>query len=77
MSDTAKRVLWTAAQAFLAIFVLGALGILSGIADAVQAGNVPDWGAAASALLALAGAAAAAALSAIKNMLFRPDSPAR
>jgi hypothetical protein len=67
MSDTVKRVLWTAAQAFLAAFLVLAAGI-------AQAPNLQE---AKAALIAAVVAGVAAAVSAVKNLLFAPSSPAR
>jgi hypothetical protein len=58
-----RRILWTAAQAFLAVFLVAATGALS----------APNLGEAKAALLAGAVAGLAAALSALKNLVL-PDS---
>lgn len=58
-----RRVLWTAGQAFLAVFLVAATGAL----------NAPNLSEAKAALVAGAVAGLAAALSAIKNLLL-PDS---
>ena len=66
--DDVKRVVWTALQAFIAVFLLG----LNDVFDAFKAGGLD---AAQAAGLALVGAAVAAAVSALKNF-FLPDTSA-
>jgi len=66
--DDLKRVLWTAIQAFVAVFALG----VNDVFDAFKAGGLD---AAQAAGLALAAAALAAAISAVKN-LFLADTSA-
>jgi hypothetical protein len=67
MSDTVKRVVWTAVQAFLAAFVVLAPGIA----------NAPDLATARAAAIAAIVAGAAAALSAVKNAIFGESSSVR
>ncbi len=67
MSDTVKRVAWTAIQAFLAAFLVLSAGV-------AQAPNLQE---AKSALIAAVVAGVAAAVSAVKNLLFGTTSPAR
>ena len=66
--DDVKRVLWTAAQAFVAVLALGLIDVLNafrgtGLEGAKAVG------------LALIGAAIAAAISAVKNLLLADSSP--
>ena len=65
--DDLKRVLWTAVQAFVAVFVLG----LNDVFDAFKAGGLDGAQAAG---LALAAAALAAAISAVKNLVLADTS---
>lgn len=67
MSDTVKRVLWTAIQAFLATFLVLAAGVL----------EAPNLQEAKAALIAAVVAAGAAAISAVKNTLFKEPSAVR
>jgi hypothetical protein len=67
MSDTVKRVLWTAVQAFLAAFLVLAAGIAT----------APDLKEAKAALVAALVAGLAAAVSAVKNLLFGESSTVR
>jgi hypothetical protein len=66
-SDTVKRVAWTAAQAFVAAFLVLAPGIFT-------APNLDDAKAAA---IAAVVAGLAAAVSALKNVIFATDSSLR
>jgi len=65
--DDLKRVLWTAVQAFVAVFALG----VNDVFDAFKAGGLD---AAQAAGLALAAAALAAAISAVKNFFLADTS---
>ena len=65
--DDVKRVVWTALQAFIAVFLLG----LNDVFDAFKAGGLD---AAQAAGLALVGAAVAAAISALKNFFLADTS---
>lgn len=65
--DDLKRVVWTAIQAFVAVFVLG-------VGDVLNAFTHEGSEVGASALLALCGAALAGAVSAIKNLVLSDQS---
>ena len=65
--DDVKRVVWTALQAFIAVFLLG----LNDVFDAFKAGGLD---AAQATGLALVGAAVAAAISALKNFFLADTS---
>jgi len=66
--DDLKRVLWTAAQAFVAVLALG-------LTDVLNAFKGSGLEAAKAVGLALIGAAIAAAISALKNGLLQDSSP--
>lgn len=65
--DDVKRAVWTAIQAFLAVFLLG----LTDVFEAFKAGGLDGAEAAG---LALVGAAVAAGFSALKNLVLADDS---